>query len=1006
MSTTYGKANRHVPGFTDTLTLSTVGHLVFDLFQSRVVKGSGQDGFVTINDVLVKPLTKLQSGVEGLLRFESDLVSLSVSMDADSALASIVSSLDFSVADLRVDHLDSIVAPISLIEPMPHPVQFWNDIKVSPGRLETLDFHLKLRLAVDGSDSPFTMNDEIDFSLSMDSARLMTGLAATVETTNFLRLPLRHVFDVNCWLALIPAPEIDGAGSFLINDSWRLSLRHAWFDLSGVDIDARCLSCSGGFGLLPRLLTVFRNSGAVDLLGTRIGSLFNTLVASDTLQTLIDRQLYEAPYFCPVSPQYNPNATLPDYATLGLPELTSVDLDTLAFASLMILEVGVAAISENHRVFSHTPADPLEIQNSVDPDSNFVDWADFGDSLGLGSLGNLLWERALDYIEGFDDNGNLRVNGLIEDLLLDGTDTLVLELNEAIEFDGIILSLKDIKIDGLNSFQSFDVLNPLGPQTLSNSLSIEGITIEITAVMDVLSTEEPPQEIVIALGVDDLAISIVLFAAIDLNKVDNLDVGSVMDTKDILACVLSTFDSLNIPLIELTSASLQKPTISGLLEDTSAASSRSIDRIHEEFASSIEDALPILLDTSVRKLVNSIVDKLMATAECPDRSSFSGSVDYRAMFGSGDSIYGNLPSLARDLVSSRFLALDTTTGFSQINQVVDSWTADTSGTGGVLGFGEYFIDSSIRKLRRIGIDVLKFAFGKLSVEHLNTVEAPVTLLEPNETDGSLLNNNVRIGGEPRPVRLSFESLVETRGDVALTSKNELGLVIDVSDADVYAVVLAKLGVDELFSMPLRRVLDWNCWLALFQSDDENAADLAVESLAVAMSAFRVRVGCLDGGECSSGLSKAEALLDKLAESGLMDTLGSLIMSVVEEVAESPYLASFLGNQIEESSNACAAKFGSPLSSRRTQASGFPELSQDAIQKVTLLAAFFVEIGAVAAFETHASFPTVWDPLEAQENLKFIDTEKLMNFTDFGTSIGEWADTLVEELRYVETSLVL
>jgi hypothetical protein len=689
---------------------------------------------------------------------------------------------------------------------------------------------------------------------------------------------------------------------------------------------------------------------------------------------------------------------MPDYATLGLPDVTSVDLDTLVFASLMILEFGVVAIAENHRVFSHVPADPLEAQNLVDPDSSFVDWADFGGSLGLGSLGNQLWERAVEYVEGVDNNGNLRVNGLIEDFLLDGTDTLVLELNEAIEFDDIVFSLKDIKIDGLNSFRSFDILNPIGPQTLSNSLSIEGINIEITAVMDVVSTEEPPQEIVIALGVDDLSISVVLFAAIDLDKVDNLDVGAVMDTKDILACVLSTFDSLNIPLIELTSASLRKPIITGLLEDTSAASSRSIDRVYEEFASSIEDALPVLLDTSVRKLVNSIVDKLMASAECPDRSSFSGSVDYRAMFGSGDSIYGNLPSLARDLVSSRFLSLDTTTGLAQINQVVETWTADTSGTGGVLGFGEYFIDSSIRKLRRIGIDVLKFAFGKLSVEHLNTVEAPVKLLEPNETDGSLLNNNIQIGAEPRPVRLSFESLIETRGDPALTSKNELGLVVEVSDADVYAVVLAKLGVDELFSMPLRRVLDWNCWLALFQTDDENAADLAVESLVVAMSAFRVRLGCLDGGECSSGLSEAEALLDKLEESGLMDTLGGLVMAVVEEVVESPYLTAFLGNQIEESSNACASNFGSPLSSRRTQVSGFPELSQESMQKLTLLAAFFVEVGAVAAFETHSSFPTVWDPLEAQENLKFSETEKLMNFTDFGTSIGEWADTLVDELR--------
>ena len=56
----------------------------------------------------------------------------------------------------------------------------------------------------------------------------------------------------------------------------------------------------------------------------------------------------------------------------------------------------------------------------------------------------------------------------------------------------------------------------------------------------------------------------------------------------------------------------------------------------------------------------------------------------------------------------------------------------------------------------------------------------------------------------------------------------------------------------------------------------------------------------------------------------------------------------------------------------------------------------LEVGAVGIFETHSSFPTEWDPLSAQDALLLNETQ-LTDFANFTTSVGDWANTLVDEL---------
>ena len=960
------------------------------------MKKSSEDGYLAINDIILKPVTKRQSGTEGMIKFPSDFVSISLNhTDPSTEFETMISGIDFSLGDLRINNLASVVPPIRFLDPTTKATTLWNDFLLSPKSEKTVDVQLSLRLKIDGVDSPWKMNDEIGFTISTDAMALTGELTALIETSKFLRLPLKHIFNPSCWLALIHAPEFGDDGHIVSDGTINLGLSSTYAYFSEIDIEAECVVCSKGMRLLPRMLDIFKTTGAVRVLGARLSEVTKTIMESGSVRTVIGRVLHEAPFSCPVSSKYDPNATFVDYPSLNFPGLSATDIDTILFATLLVAEIGLVAVAENHRLFSYQSSSPLVLQASLSSDLNYVDWGNFGTSLGLGTLGDELFKSGLEFIQGYDANGKLRINSLIDDSLLDDNGTLTARLGDtSFDIDGLILSLNEVKVGGLNNFLSVTLADPIGPQTISNEFVISGIVFEISASLDILSTEDPPQEVTLSLGVDDLAFSVALLAAFDVEQLGNLEFGSIVDTKNILTCLLSTAVRINVPSISVSSIKLRKPVVRGLIEETHNLLSMTLDQVYDEFQPNIEEALPIILDTSVRAILNSIVDNLVDGAECPRRDPGEADVDYRSMLSGVSRLYGNLPSLAMEFFRSRLLSLDASSGFAQLNRVIKTWTTNTYGTTGTLGFPYHLIDSTTRRFRRIGIEVFKFALGEFSVENLDSVEAPVILLEPNPENGTLLNNHVRLGLEPKPVRFTAEAMLESQGDPALTSQNSVEVVMDVVDVEIFAQVLAKLGVEEFLSFRLKQLLDTNCWLALFRTND-GTRDLLINNLAIAVSSFRMSFRCLSEGTCSNGLHEADLVLEYVTRKFGSD-LGDVLMNVIEDIAEGEYFHLMLDEWIEDAARACPEVTEVAPVVRRNQAP-FLDLSLDTLRKITLLSVFLIEAGAVGVFDSHSSFSTDWDPLAAQENL-LVNTTELIDFTNFSTSVGDWAETLVDELR--------
>jgi hypothetical protein len=87
------------------------------------------------------------------------------------------------------------------------------------------------------------MLDAIDLSMSVDSLELFNDLYATMTSSSFLQLPVRHDLDFDCWLAMIPETELsrDGEGDMEALKSF--GLKTFLTRLSNMTLDARCIEC-------------------------------------------------------------------------------------------------------------------------------------------------------------------------------------------------------------------------------------------------------------------------------------------------------------------------------------------------------------------------------------------------------------------------------------------------------------------------------------------------------------------------------------------------------------------------------------------------------------------------------------------------------------------------------------------------------------------------------------------------------------------------------------------
>lgn len=391
----------------------------------------------------------------------------------------------------------------------------------------------------------------------------------------------------------------------------------------------------------------------------------------------------------------------------------------------------------------------------------------------------------------------LGINEFIKDSILDNDRHLILEPEEmGGNFDPIIFDGHDrltdselivtgMRITGLDSLTAFAPFQAIGDYTLSNDLTWDKITIGANLTVDIKPSTlsdsiiiaprdvQILEEITVGMELTLLNVSLSAFMAINRAKFDDLELGSLLSTANVMPCLLASMEAFELSELDVSVLDMSVPTLEGFI-------SPGIDRLvthlaevaYDVYKPTILKAMPGIFQGPVRRILkgqflDGLLDadsgactKLIVPAKPNGQPA---ALDFRDLFlereeaialgGSGTNPYGSLGTLAFDLLQDGLEGVGSD-GRSQINElIVRPTTERQSGVAGMLRFPETLVGVQPGTLRRVleedFFGSTNFTISDLRITNLDTI-TPVNLLKPTN-EGTVLDNSLTIGSTANPL---------------------------------------------------------------------------------------------------------------------------------------------------------------------------------------------------------------------------------------------------------------
>ena len=165
------------------------------------------------------------------------------------------------------------------------------------------------------------ISNDLDISLDLSTANVVMEAMMKVAESRFYQFPLRDILDLNCWLAMIPAPELDSRGVRVAESEATAALAELAASISQLNLNVSCVDCSS-----PRMseLTELLSSPEAQEDATDVVNMVleyvTELIGGNFLQVQIDRTLNEAARKCPHSPTFEVNAVAAEYDPFEAPD--------------------------------------------------------------------------------------------------------------------------------------------------------------------------------------------------------------------------------------------------------------------------------------------------------------------------------------------------------------------------------------------------------------------------------------------------------------------------------------------------------------------------------------------------------------------------------------------------------------------------------------------------------------------------------------------------------------
>lgn len=393
-------------------------------------------------------------------------------------------------------------------------------------------------------------------------------------------------------------------------------------------------------------------------------------------------------------------------------------------------------------------------------------------------------DEVAEYLTAVDEDGGLKINKLLRSSILNADGAVEIDFEDmSVGGAEAEITLKHVRIVGLDSIDRLNVLEVLGAQTMENQVRFEKLGFEVVvSLLGVADSSKTTSDITFSLGFKDVSLSMAMFAAFDLDLLGAVKLGSILDMKNMLPCLLSGARGAEVTQLAVSVGSMERWSVSGFRDVAlNQASELSSDMIMNAYGNKLVASMPAIFDETVRVLINNWISHMVqgwAGESCSKSSSFmsrvSSFVDLRDLLlsaaqsiqwgGSGTSPYGDLFRTVVGFVKGSVLNVDPKTGLSSVNDIlVAPLTRGQSNETGSLVFpGELFSGGARINVGALDTTVTIRA-SDARIQNLDTIGSPLSLLEATR-DPYVLNNTAGMGVSDRPLHFAIRLLVALIGD--------------------------------------------------------------------------------------------------------------------------------------------------------------------------------------------------------------------------------------------------
>ncbi|CAB9514500.1 Paraquat-inducible protein A [Seminavis robusta] len=978
---------------------------VFSMLHESILHGDESDGLLDVNSMVVDSFTEGQSGTKGSLRFQRDFFSQALKLLPMGPLTSLEQWLEASIFDARIDNINTLVGPLSLLQPSHQAHVLENMINFGPVSGRPVNTTLGVSIAMGGSLPLLNMHNEFNITASVSEIDVFADIGLQLDEGKLFKFPLGDILELHCWLAMVATPSTSAATSNLFG----LELKTLLMRLVSLSMALECSNCTNP--VLPELIQVLDDSGVSEVLGNRIGPLVQEIATGPWFRSIMKTFIQfgdDAARMCPHSPLFSqsPLSTEVESAPPPFPPLSELSLDSLLFTSALAAEIVTVLIADNHvqgavdlktqgTVESKTKdIDELE---ELSESSVLLDWTDLNDT-HVPFIGQIL-DFVKDYVNGPTGSTAeaLAINTMIADNL--GSDGhFGIPLGDfAFEVSGLALTFHHIELQGLTSFSSFQVLHGIAPRVFSNNFTLGELHVGLNMSVDVLETPDPPKHVNVSLKLQDIDVSVPVYFAVDGERLASINIGSLLHTTNILPCLLSTVAGVRVQELLVSVKNIVGVSVHGFLPETGSALSESISTVLDQFGETITSSIPKIFDGTMKKVVNEYLKGVEKT-ECQHFSVDSSSpyIDFRELFLTPDdrssNAYGDLIPLVKNMLDSVLQTVDPVTELPKVNDmIIAPLTAMQSGIPGTVAVQGDMFAHSFQGFEEAGIDHVIFELLDARIENIDTMGQPLELLEPNATNGFLLDNRATLGTELRPLRLAVKSRLRF-ASAFMNTDDEIELFAAFNEVPLFAVILARIGAEELMTYPLQYIGHIHCWLstlvaptlaAIARGQTEIDPALAIEYFGIVFSNFHLGASCAD---CSTpGLLVLPELLDILQESGAKDDLGRRVLEDSIRLLQSDFVQVWLLRFLQGSMRRCPRTASLEENNIVLVSPEVPPITPHMLETGTFAVFAFFQVGAVVLAETMSVLGTEnVEPIFKDPEPNFPPETRLVDFTALDT----------------------